>query len=240
MSSGPTASWCRRRRRTPRRQPGRDRVVRARCVRCRRALDASSASSQRWAIRTRTPASAAASATASRKLRDHAVRLGGDADRFGLGDELERHPRAGVGLARAGRALDREDAVVERNDEPTRGVERRLAWPDERRAFGLHRRSRRAAEEQVASGAVRPGSVEPARRERGRRAARAPPRIGSGPYGIAGISASGWRQRRVPLQVDRAMQRVERDDLAGALPRRRVERVSRLRASFVSCAGSNR
>jgi hypothetical protein len=50
-------------------------------------------------------------------------------DAFPRLDEVQDHPGAGVGLARAGRALDRECRPVQEDAEATPGLERRLPVP---------------------------------------------------------------------------------------------------------------
>ncbi len=86
--------------------------------------------------------------------------VAGDPDPLAGREERADHPRAGVGLARAGRPLDGQDRPVELQREPAGRVELRLAGPDERRP-GRDPDPGRLAEEQVAGGAsqARPGDA---------------------------------------------------------------------------------
>ena len=93
------------------------------------------------------------------QVRDHLVAVGGDANLLSGAHQVEDHARADVRLARAGRALDGEGAAVERDDEPARGIGRVLALAAERRA-GRLAGARRAAQQEVARGAVRAVAVD--------------------------------------------------------------------------------
>ncbi len=72
-----------------------------------------SSSSAFWSARTRTCASRRRFHHGLEQVADGLVRLRGDRDHLPLADEVEDHPRPGVGLARARRALDRQRSVVE-------------------------------------------------------------------------------------------------------------------------------
>ena len=81
--------------------------------------------------------------------------VAGDADALPGREQRADHPRAGVGLARAGRALDRKGRVVEGQREAACRFKVGFAWPAELLVQPLPD-SGRQTEQQVAAGAVRP------------------------------------------------------------------------------------
>ena len=130
--------------------------------------------------------------------------VGGDADPLAGRDELDDHPRAGVGLAGARRALDRQStsrssasAIRRRGGHDvvsSRASERaRPATADD---------PRRAPQEQVADRAVRPGPSMPLRERPDRRRCRALRAGASCRSAGAGISAAGMRIPGVDWTAD--------------------------------------
>ena len=62
---------------------------------------------------------------------DRLVARGRDADAPAAADEIHDDPRARPRLAGARRTLDRQDAFIERQGEPSRGINRLFVRPDE-------------------------------------------------------------------------------------------------------------
>ena len=199
--------------------------------------DASSVSPASWTIRTESPPQGGVRHSIE-EVGDHAMRLGDDADSLAPLDERKRHAGSGVGLARAGRPLDRQHAVVERDDEPAGGVERSLAGMDERRALGLERRTRRAAQDQIAGGTIRPGSGQPATDDGiGHAPERTTHRLG--PVRLRWDQATRVGATWTSLQVDRA--RNGSNPTISPAPSPVAGSIGLLPTwSLVSCAGSNR
>ena len=69
------------------------------------------------------------------QVADHAVAVGGDADRLAGPNQRADHPCACVGLAGAWWALDRQRAVIEVLNQTDRGVSRRFGGLLQRSAF---------------------------------------------------------------------------------------------------------
>ena len=86
--------------------------------------------------------------------------VGGDADRAAVGEQRHDHAGGGVGLARAGRALDGQAGAVEGADEADRRVDARLVGAAQRLAGGGAGDPGRTAAEQLATGGERAGAVD--------------------------------------------------------------------------------
>ncbi len=107
------------------------------------------------------PPASAALTTCFEQVLDDPVRLCGDADPPPVRDEIEDHPRAGVGLAGPRRPLDREHRVVQPQREDARGGRHVGAVLHQRRALVMAGDPRRQPEDQVAGRPVRTRPFDP-------------------------------------------------------------------------------
>ena len=146
------------------------------------------------------------------QIPDHLVADRGDSNPSPLANQIHDHPRAGEGLARARWSLDGEHTPVERKADPACAGDGRFSGFAQRRAGN---EPRVEPQQEVASGPVRPRSIDPvvahelAKPQQGVHGLR----IGNLvvlEYG-GGMAA---RARRPLAQIDRSMLEVDRLDLA--------------------------
>ena len=93
------------------------------------------------------------------QVSNHLVAHGRDADALSASHQVDNHVRARVGLSRARRSLDRQDAVFERPSEAAGGLELCLVG-DGCQSVHVARKARRAPEEQVPCRAQRTVGVD--------------------------------------------------------------------------------